>query len=270
MTVPTAKPLVVGVDGSVASQNAVRWAAAEAVARGVELHVVHAFIWPLFQVPLGPTDMAPGLRAAADRILAEAVELARKAEPAVEVSGSVIDGFPFPVLKRASGGADLVVIGSRGLGATLTVLIGSTAVDLVAHAQCPVVVVRSDESVSQADDGGLVVVGYDGSDTARAAIDFALEHARRHRGKLLIVTVRDDRTGAVDLSDLAQLSTDVTVESTILSGHAGEQLVRLSKEAALVVVGTRGRGGFAGLLLGSVSQTVLHHATCPVAVIPRR
>jgi nucleotide-binding universal stress UspA family protein len=163
-----------------------------------------------------------------------------------------------------------VVIGSRGLGATLTVLVGSTAVDLVAHATCPVVVVRSDDPVSQADDGGLVVVGYDGSDTARAAIDFAVEHCRRHRGRLLIASVRDDRTGDVDVPDLAELSTDVSVESTILPGHPGEQLVRLSEEAALVVVGTRGRGGFAGLLLGSVSQTVLHHATCPVAVIPRR
>ncbi len=264
----SAKPLVAGVDGSVASQHAVSWAAAEAVARRVELHVIHAFVWPLFQVPLGPSDVAPGLRAAADEIVAEAVELARKVEPAVEVCGSVVDGFPFPVLNRASGGAESVVIGSRGLGATLTVLVGSTAVVLVAHAQCPVVVVRPDDLHQHADDGGLVVVGYDGSDTARAAIDFALDHTRRHRGSLLIATVRDNRAGDVDLSDLARLPTDVPVESTVLSGHPGEQLVRLSKQAALVVVGTRGRVGFAGLLLGSVSQTVL--PTCPVAVVPSR
>lgn len=264
--------VVVGVDGSIAAQTAVCWAAAEAALRSATLRVVHAFVWPLFRVPLGPTEVAPGLRAAADLVVGEAVELAGKVEPAIPIEAEVVEGFPFPVLTEESRHADLIVVGSRGLGATLTVLVGSTAVDLVAHAHCPVVVVRPDQL---GDSGRRVVVGYDGSPAAARAVRFGVEYSARHDLDLLVATVADD--GAVTGAELAGLVASVTdgcrggarVTSTVLSGHPAEELVRLSGESRLVVVGCRGRGGFRGLLLGSVSQAVLQHAGCPVAVVPR-
>jgi nucleotide-binding universal stress UspA family protein len=264
--------VAVGVDGSIAAQTAVCWAAAEAALRSATLRVVHAFVWPLFRVPLGPTEVAPGLRAAADLVVGEAVELAGKVEPAIPIEAEVVEGFPFPVLTEESRHADLIVVGSRGLGATLTVLVGSTAVDLVAHAHCPVVVVRPDQL---GDSGRRVVVGYDRSPAAARAVRFGVEYSARHDLDLLVATVADD--GAVTGAELAGLVASVTdgcrggvrVTSTVLSGHPAEELVRLSGESRLVVVGCRGRGGFRGLLLGSVSQAVLQHAGCPVAVVPR-
>jgi nucleotide-binding universal stress UspA family protein len=264
--------VAVGVDGSIAAQTAVCWAAAEAALRSATLRVVHAFVWPLFRVPLGPTEVAPGLRAAADLVVGEAVELAGKVEPAIPIEAEVVEGFPFPVLTEESRHADLIVVGSRGLGATLTVLVGSPAVDLVAHAHCPVVVVRPDQL---GDSGRRVVVGYDGSPAAARAVRFGVEYSARHHLDLLVATVADD--GAVTGAELAGLVASVTdgcrggvrVTSTVLSGHPAEELVRLSGESPLVVVGSRGRGGFRGLLLGSVSHAVLQHAGCPVAVVPR-
>lgn len=263
--------VVVGIDGSDASRSAVCWAATEAAARSATLRVVHAFVWPLFRVPLGPSEVAPGLRAGADFLIGEAAELAAKTEPSVPVEAAVVDGFPFPVLAEESRHADLVVVGSRGLGATLTVLVGSTAVDLVAHAHCPVVVVRPDHLTG---DGGRVVVGYDGSPAAESAVEYGFEYARRHSVGLLVAAVHDDGAGSVaELEGLVDAVTDglpdgVEVESTVLSGHPAEQLVRLAADARLLVVGSRGRGGFTGMVLGSVSQAVLHHAACPVAVLP--
>jgi nucleotide-binding universal stress UspA family protein len=272
MAAMQATRVVVGVDGSIAAQTAVCWAAAEAAQRSATLRVVHAFVWPLFRVPLGPSEVAPGLRAAADLVVGEAVELAGKVEPAIPIDAAVVEGFPFPVLAEATRHADLIVVGSRGLGATLTVLVGSTTVDLVAHAHCPVVVVRPDQL---GDSGRRVVVGYDGSPAAAQAVRFGVEYSARHDLDLLVVTVSDH--GPVTGAELAGLVASVTdggrggvrVTSTVLSGHPAEELVRLSRESRLVVVGSRGRGGFRGLLLGSVSQAVLQHAGCPVAVLPR-
>ncbi len=98
--------VLAGIDGSPAAEKAIRWAAAEAAARGAELQLVHAFVRPLFHVPLGPGDLAPGLRAAADKIVRESVELAETSEPASTVEGSRTDGFPAPVLIQASTDAD--------------------------------------------------------------------------------------------------------------------------------------------------------------------
>jgi nucleotide-binding universal stress UspA family protein len=272
MAAMQATRVVVGVDGSIAAQTAVCWAAAEAAQRSATLRVVHAFVWPLFRVPLGPSEVAPGLRAAADLVVGEAVELAGKVEPAIPIDAAVVEGFPFPVLAEETRYADLIVVGSRGLGATLTVLVGSTTVDLVAHAHCPVVVVRPDQL---GDSGRGVVVGYDGSPAAAQAVRVGVEYSARHHLDLLVVTVsdRDAVTGA-ELAGLVASVTDggrggVRVTSTVLSGHPAEELVRLSGESRLIVVGSRGRGGFRGLLLGSVSQAVLQHAGCPVAVVPR-
>ena len=263
--------VVVGIDGSAAAEAAIKWAAAEAASRGAELKLVHAFAWPLFTVPLGASDTAPGLRAAANKIVQDSIELAKKFEPAVAVGGLRRNGFPSPVLIKASTEADLIVIGSRGLGVMLGAMVGSTSLDLVANAHCPVVVVRPDLA---GDPGRRVVVGYDGSSASSIALDFGIDYARRHRLELRVVAAQPLATDEVGITH-HDLEAEVhgreggqDAELVQISGHPAAHLLRLSADANLIVLGSRGRGGFAGMLLGSVSQTVLHHADCPVAVIP--
>ena len=267
----TESRVVAGIDGSPAAETAIRWAAAEAASRGTGLRLVHAFIWPEFPVPLGPSDAAPGLRAAADKIVRESVELARKVEPGIEVVGSREDGFPSPVLIRASQHADVVVIGSRGLGIALGALVGSTGLDLAANAHCPVIVVRPDQPT---DTGDHVLIGYDGSSPSSVALDFGLDYASRHGLRVRVVAAQpvhseQHRVTREELdADVRGRPGGLDAEIIHIDGHPAEQLLRLSADARLIVLGSRGRGGFAGMLLGSVSQTVLHHAVCPVAVIP--
>lgn len=261
-----AKKVVVGIDGAPHCESAIRWGAAEAAARGTGLHLLHAFVWSEFRgVPLGPSDMAPGLRAYADNLVAEAVELARKFEPGVPVTGSKVDGFPSPVLLGASREAALIVIGRRVTGRALRLLLSSTGPELAAHAHCPVVVIRPGEDAVV---GDRVVIGYDGSPTAGAAVDFGLEYARRHDLAARIVTVRADRDNDV-IAGVGAHADEPDVELIETSGHPAELLLEWASDAQLVVVGSRGRGGFAGMLLGSVSQTLLNQSPCPVAVIPR-
>ncbi|WP_406054083.1 universal stress protein [Kribbella sp. NBC_00889] len=258
------KRVVVGIDGAGVSESAIRWGAVEAAARGVGLRLVHAFVWAEFRVPLGPSDVAPGLRAAADKIVAEALDLARTFEPRVAVTADRVDGFPSPVLLAESRNAELIVIGSRSAGRTLGLLVGSTGLELAAHAHCPVIVVRPAEDAVV---GNRVVIGYDGSPAADAAVDFGLQYADRHGLVARIVTVLPEGEDDV-ASPLRTLQGLRTAEVVQVTGHPAELLLEWSADAQLLVVGSRGRGGFASLLLGSVSQTVLHQAPCPVAVIP--
>jgi nucleotide-binding universal stress UspA family protein len=263
--------VVAGIDGSAAAEAAVRWAAKEAASRSTELLLVHAFVWPEFPVPLGASDLAPGLRGGADKIVRDSVELAQKLEPAIEVKGTWVDGFPSPVLLRASKHANVVVIGSRGLGIALGAIVGSTGLDLAANAHCPVVVVQPGLS---AESGSRIVVGYDGSPASSLALDFGLDYAQRHHLPVRVVaaqplhTEHDRITAQVLEADVRSREGGQDAELIHIEGHPAEQLLKLASDARLIVLGSRGRGGFAGMLLGSVSQTVLHHAACPVAVIP--
>lgn len=267
MPEPTGHRIVVGIDGAPDCENAIRWGAAEAAARGIGLHLVHAFVWAEFKVPLGPSDVAPGLRAYADGIVANALELARKLEPGVPVTAERVDGFPSAVLLAESHRADLIVIGSRVSGRLVGLLVSSTGTELAAHAHCPVVVVRpSDDTLI----GPLVVIGYDGSPAADAAVDFGLAYADRHGlGARIVTVLADDEDDDHDVMAALRAHQDArNAELIEVAGHPSELLLDWSADARLLVVGSRGRGGFAGLLLGSVSQTMLHQSPCPVAVIP--
>ncbi|HEX5569635.1 MAG TPA: universal stress protein, partial [Streptomyces sp.] len=136
-------PVVVGVDGSQSSLDAVAAAAGEARLRGTELRVVHAFSWPVMPVPLGMPPLDPydsGLQGRAERLVAQAVEHARVAEPGTKAVGDVVVGEPLAVLEARSRDAALVVVGSRGLGGFGGLLLGSTAVHLSAYGRCPVMV----------------------------------------------------------------------------------------------------------------------------------
>jgi nucleotide-binding universal stress UspA family protein len=188
MTTNPAAAIVVGVDGSPHSLRALDWAAQEAVARQCPLRIVHAFLWPLYDVPLGPLAGGPldtGLPAAAEQILSAAAERARRAAPAVDVSTDLPVCAPAAALIDASHDAALVVVGHRGLGGFTGLLVGSVGVQTAAHATCPVVIVRDPNDVGDPGEPGPatghVVVGVDGSDMSSLAVDFAFTHAALHR-----------------------------------------------------------------------------------------
>ncbi|MFE7804516.1 universal stress protein [Streptomyces sp. NPDC057430] len=284
--------VVVGVDGSASSLAAVEAAAREARWRDAGLRVVHAFLWPAMHVPLGPSPLGPpegGLRNMVERVVAEAVARARSTAPGVDVSHAVVTGEPLTVLEAQSRAADLVVVGSRGMGGFVGLLIGSTAVHLAAHGQCPVLVVREG-----GDEKGPVVVGVDGSAAGEQAIEFAFAEAalrgaplraihawtlwnappsQMHEGADTYVdppselAEAEERLVSEALAGRRERYPGVSVEPRALRSQTREALIEASRSAQLLVVGARGRGGFAGLMLGSVSQAVLHHARCPVVVV---
>ncbi|MEU6812898.1 universal stress protein [Streptomyces sp. NPDC046831] len=284
--------VVVGVDGSASSLAAVEQAAREARWRGAGLRVVHAFLWPALHVPLGPSLPGPpagGLRDTVEHLVAEAVARARSAAPEVDVSHVVVTGEPLTVLEGQSRAAELVVVGSRGMGGFVGLLVGSTAVHLAAHGTCPVLVVRE-----PGDDTGPVVLGVDGLATGERAVDFAFaEAAWRGTGLVALhawttwsaplpppqdaaapyanppgaLAEEEERLLSEALAGHRERYPGVVPEHRLVHGRTREALIEASRSAQLLVVGARGRGGFAGLLLGSVSQAVLHHAHCPVAVV---
>jgi nucleotide-binding universal stress UspA family protein len=293
-------PIVVGVDGSSSSLHAVDWAAREASARGCPLRIVHAFLWPLYNVPLGPVPGGPldtGLRAAAERILSAAAERTRRAAPAVDVSTDLPVCAPAAALIDASQDAALVVVGHRGLGGFTGLLLGSVGVQTAAHAACPVIVVRDGGRTGDPGDpgdpgpaAGHVVVGVDGSDTSGLAVEYAFAHAALHRLGVIAVHIyqmprfaaSSDPRLVTDVDGLREAQTrlltdalagsrdkypDVPVRQKVVPGAPADVLIAESAGAALTVVGSRGRGGFTGLLLGSTSQNVLYHAPGPVAIV---
>jgi nucleotide-binding universal stress UspA family protein len=176
----------------------VQWDAQEAVRRGLPLRVVSAFEWlrgqPVGRVGLGDSYREI-MRRAAQQQLDEAVEFAEREQPAPEVRSELVVGFPIPVLTAVSGQAELVVIGDRGLGGVTGLLLGSVAVALAAHAECPVVVVRG--AAEAPDPSAPVVVGVDGSPTSEAALAFAYEAASARNVPL--VAVHDDRRARCDV-----------------------------------------------------------------------
>jgi nucleotide-binding universal stress UspA family protein len=294
MATTPAAPIVVGVDGSAQSLDAVGWAACEAGTRERPLRIVHAFLWPLLKVPLGPPEFGPpdsGLQNAAEQILSTAVDRARQTAPELDISTDLPVCAPAAALIGVSHDAALVVIGHRGLGGFAGMLIGSVGIQAAAHAACPVVVVRgADPGHGHAGPAtGQVVVGVDGSGLSSQAVDFAFDHAARRGLGVRAVHVyqwpatgdprlapyytpedmRDDqaRLLAETLAVFAEKHPDVPVERRVRHGQPAAVLIEESAGAALTVVGSRGRGGFTGLLLGSTSQTVLHHATGSVAIV---
>ncbi|MFF4397288.1 universal stress protein [Streptomyces sp. NPDC001480] len=288
-----ANPVVVGVDGSTSSLDAVEIAAHEAGLRGVGLRLVHAFGWPSMHLPPGGYPLwnpaVAGVRELVDDALTKAEQRARKAVPDVEITREVTVGEPLMVLEIESRTASLIVVGSRGLGAFGGMLLGSTAVHLTAHGRCPVLVVRGRPNPS-----GPVLLAVDGSPAGEQAVEFAFAEASLrgvdlvalhvwntwsepvHRGPVnaldVIVDVeqlREEEQRLLDetLRPWRERHPRITVERRLVLSRVRPALIEASRDAQLVVAGARGRGGFTGLLLGSVSQALLHHAHCPVAVI---
>ncbi len=284
----TAHPVVVGVDGSDSALEAVRWAATEADRRGAPLRLVTAFSWKSDRGHPGLAEhyREELLERARQHLLVDAVTAAERAVPGLAISSEVIVGFPIGTLFDESGRARLLVLGSRGLGGVTGLLVGSVAVALSAHAACPVVVVRGDDQDPFSP--RPVVVGVDSSTSSEAALGFAFEAAAARKVPLVAVHAWVDKaldpqlvavTGWVAVDDdhrailLARIGSwvekypDVPVVRRLVQDGAAQALVEQSRNAQLVVVGARGRGNLAGLVLGSVSHAALHRSHCPVAVV---
>ena len=284
--------VVVGVDGSPHSHDAIAWGAAEAVRRNLPLHLVHAL--PDHQgsgeSPAGDPDAR---RAEGDVVAQGSISRARLVDPDVRVTAQTPRGSAAALLVEASRVADTIVVGARGRGAGRSAVLGSVSQQVAMHAECPVVVTRERPSEDGAA-AGRVVVGVDGSEVSTAAIGYAFEHASMTNSGLTVVhawwweyvegvlaespwagdwekiKAQEEVVVAESLAGWREKHPDVEVRVHILRGHPVELLVEESAGAELLVLGSRGRGGFAGLLLGSVSQGALHHALCPVAVIRSR
>jgi nucleotide-binding universal stress UspA family protein len=275
---------VVGVDGTEGALDAVAWAAREADLRHLPLRIVHAFAWPLLHVPTASwrSDHESTLQSRSDRLLAEAVDTALSVSPGADVSTAVETDFPLPLLVTESTGSTYVVVGTGGPPALAEAFVGSMTGELANRAKCPVVVVRRTPAPEIVDD--LVVVGVDGSALGALAVELGAEEAARRGGRLLAVHVVrhgwSSRLGGGDTSTGLRLLEeslagsrerfpDLRIEERVASGHVADVLVGLSGRASLLVVGARGRGGLAGLVVGSVTQTLLHRAQCPVLVLCR-
>ncbi|TDQ00395.1 universal stress protein [Labedaea rhizosphaerae] len=286
----THKPIVVGTDGSESATRAVRWAAREAVLRRRSLKVVNTYTWPISGYPEGlivSSDVHDALRSDAEKTVRDAKKVAEEAAPRLDVSTVVTAGNAQQVLRELSEDAELVVLGSRGLGGFTGLLLGSTAVGLASHAACPITVVRRRREPA----GGPVVVGVDGTPVSEAAIAFAFEEAALRQAPLMAVHAWQETAFDIAMSSAIAAEfwrsanenaqeliserlagwrekyPDVVVTTEVRGTGPAEQLVRQSAQAQLVVVGSRGRGGFAGLTLGSTSQAVLRHADSPVTVV---
>ena len=276
--------VVVGIDGSPDGERGLDWAIAEAAGRGLPLHVVHTLPPLVGDVPLTADEYREG-SAEGDRLLAEAGRRAA-ASGVAPVSTEFAERSPMPVLVDASRGAAALVVGARGHGPLFGLLLGSVSGHVAAHAHCPVVVVRE-----AADRGARrIVVGVDGSAGGDEALAFAVERAARTGTPLVAVHAWRDRDSAhgiggpdwsrtVERIDAGNRLLDealarwrdkypeVEMTREAVPVHPARALADASGGAALLVVGARGHGGFAELLLGSVVRSVLHHARCPVVVV---
>ncbi len=286
--------IVVGVDTSAAGRDALRWALREAVARTLPVTAVRAWTIPAMEIsyPLGMAVDGLGQHAhtAAEQLLAEEVKLATEEVPgadAVEVRTAALMGASAQVVLDAAQDAELVVVGSRGAGPLSRAVLGSVSSSVLHHATCPVVVVPEGGGRSGAP--ARVVVGVDHSPESYAALQVAVEQTRRSGAVLVPVLVQDPvqmgevlttwvddqqerHANAVD--DLRRAAADagadgLRVVPEVATGQAGAALRSHTGPDDLLVVGSRGRGGFTGLLLGSTSTQVAQHAVCPVMVVRR-
>jgi len=280
--------IVVGTDESEGAGGALTWAAEEAERHGAALVAVLA--WGFldqhratpdtdFDREYGETDAAAALDAIVERVLGP--------DRAAKVTRQAVNGLAPQALVAAAADADLLVVGARGLGVVRGALVGSVSQHCLHHAPCAVAVVREPAASSSA----RVVVGVDGSETARRALAWALDEGRSRQAEVEVVNAWHPPyvgaypydPAALDLDLFEQGAQDLVAEAlagqdltglpsppkvTVVSDTAAQAILTAADGAELVVIGSRGRGGFVGLLLGSVSQQVAHHAPCPVIVVP--
>lgn len=278
--------VVVGFNGRDHAAVALTQAVREASRLSAPLVVLYAANYPGMTLEPGPGLLRrePGALAAAEEVTAHGVALAHASDPGLDVFGATEVTSPSKALVEASRDAALVVLGSRGYGPVAGALLGSVAFAAASAAVCPVQVVKDEALDRLAGPGRPVVVGTDGSPSARAAVRFAAGHAAGVSAALEVVTctgghqVEDvdeaelrasaEHIAAATAGDVRRSHPEVTVTTRVQDCPAEVTLVDASREAGLVVVGTRGRGAFRSMLLGSVSHAVIHDSTCAVVVVP--
>ncbi|GAA2115767.1 universal stress protein [Streptomyces synnematoformans] len=282
--------VVVGVDGSDASMAAVRWAAAEAASRRISLHLVHA------EAPTGNQPVSPGGSVheewVRERIAAACRETAER-YPEVGITGGATTETAVKALLDASQEGELLVLGSRGLGAVSGFFTGSVSLPVVAHATGPTVLVRQDWHPAAADRDLPVVVGVDLAHRFEPVLEFACESAHRAGARLRVVhmwrsssvyaypsPLPDQKVGA-DRKDIAREKLDaalgvwqarypdVAMERALLDTGVAPSLLEEGAGARLLVVGRRMHKRLRfPILIGPVTHALMHHATVPVAVVP--
>jgi nucleotide-binding universal stress UspA family protein len=259
-------PVVVGVNGTAAGLAAVRLGAREAVARGVELRILHAFNWPPGRND--PQGYAPA-RHAASLIVEQAIATARRSTPGVRVSGLVVDGLPTRVLLQQSRSADLVILGDDGLATTPRVAIDSVLLQTVSRAWCPVVVARGLRPPA-----GPLLAAVDGSPASIFALRHAAAEAARRRVAVEVVHVVEEAGEAAEAAGRKVLEAAIKAvpdlgyaRKRLLRGDPATTLVRASHHARMVIVGPRGQDGSA--LLGPIAQELLRRCACPTVFVHR-
>jgi nucleotide-binding universal stress UspA family protein len=285
--------VVVGVDGSDAARKAAVWAAGQAVRRSVGVRLVHAINLAGLASAGGylpPRDFVAAIESAGGDQLDGVRNEIHRTYPDLVVQVDLRSGHPVTVLIEESERAGLLVVGTREQNAVQSLLAGSTAVGVAAHAQCPTAVIRAG-SAGEVPGAGPVVVGVDGSPASEAAVAIAFEEASAWGVELVAVhawtefasdndyiyacqsildwrSIEDEQREmlAERLAGWQEKYPDVTVRRVVMRGKAAQLLLSHAAGAQLLVVGSRGRGGFAGMLLGSVSQKLTHHATCPLII----
>ncbi|WP_406306477.1 universal stress protein [Streptomyces sp. NBC_00885] len=295
------RPVTVGLDGSRESLAAAEWAAREAVLRGLPLHLVHVWEWlpdapPAIAEPVAQQNWAAGA-------LREAGVTMERRHPGLLVSAQQVSGSAVKELLQAAADSEILVLGSRNLGRVAGFLTGSVSLAVLAHTTRPVILVRpgelpDDSNMTDADAASAtwrprpaVVLGLDLRQPSDAVIEFAFDCAKRRQAPLRVIhtwnfpplygfaaspqpemdrelEAAERRALTAALSPWRDRFPDVAVEEKVLTGTAARHLLHAASQADLVVVGRRTAEAALGPHIGHVTHAVIHHAACPVAVVP--